>query len=355
MLRIGVDGHILAGKFQGTRTTLTRMVEALQKYLEDEELYLYTISDRKCISDSILPAPFLRRLYFRSPIMRLLFELPFKLWVDRVDVTLYQYISPFFGKNIVFIHDILPITKPDLFPFRSRLKAKIFFRISAKRARAVITVSRHAASEITQHLKVEKEKLHVVYNGPSFQLESYFNFGPAKDEIYILAVGRIEPRKNIQLLVRAFLNAELAGVKLKIVGNFDPGFPKQTVSGANVEVLSGVSDAELIELYRKASLFVFPSSAEGFGVPLLDALLFGLPTLSSDQTSLPEVGGKLATYFNPTSPSSVLDLSRLIRGHFGSEKIASPSLVERKMLAERFCWDSAARDLLSVIRAIEAE
>ena len=107
----------------------------------------------------------------------------------------------------------------------------------------------------------------------------------------------------------------------------------------------------MIDIFRGASLFAFPSKAEGFGIPLLDALLFGIPTISSNQTAMTEVAGNLATFFDPTSSDADFLIADLIRCHFGGRPIAAPSMEQRRKQAAKFSWDSNAKRFLAVIDA----
>ena len=354
MIRIGVDGHVLTGKFQGTRTTLSSMLRKVAPLLGERELVVYSDDPKEAAGLLARPQFAYRDLGGAGSIKRLFALFPKLFRRDRIDVGVFQYIAPFSGRHIVFIHDILPLTHPHLFPFKVRLRTRLFYTLSIRRAALVAVVSDYTRQQVQQKFGVPAARLQTVLNGPSFEREVYFAEKTPPDERYIMTVGRIEPRKNTALLAEAFRKSGVEGVKLKIVGSFDPEFERGKVEGDNVEILTGLDDDALVALYRGAALFVYPSEAEGFGLPLLDAVLFGLPVISSNRTSLPEVGGSLATYFDPTAPDAADILALLIQAHFGEEPIVRPTLEQRQAHAEQFDWSRSARQFLDAVDAVVA-
>jgi len=152
-------------------------------------------------------------------------------------------------------------------------------------------------------------------------------------------------------LIDAFIEADLADVRLVIVGAVDAGFAFAVPRDPRIEIRRRVPEDDLIALYRGASLFVYPSAAEGFGLPLLDATLFGIPTIASNRTALPEVGGDLVRYFDPEARDAVATLAALIAGHFGASPISAPNATQQRAQAERFSWARAADDFLAAIDA----
>lgn len=355
-LTIGFDGHVLTGRFQGTRTTVTNLLRALSARMGDHRLIVYS-DDPQAARDHLgVDIYDYQSLGGCGSLKRLLAVFPRLFKRDKVDLGVFQYMTPLTGRNIVFIHDILPITHPHLFPLKVRMRTRIFFSLAIWRAAMVLTVSDYTRRQVEKTYKLPASKLATVLNGPSFPPETYVpSRAPAQDDRYILIVGRIEPRKNVPLLVDAVIQAAIPDVRLVIVGSFDLGFDYRIPDAAPVEIRSGVKDEELIELYRGASLFAYPTQAEGFGVPLLDAILFGLPVVASDQTSLPEVGGTLARYFDPTATDARDTLARIIKGHFTDAPIPTPSEEQRAEHAQRFSWDGAAEAFTKVLDRLERD
>jgi glycosyltransferase involved in cell wall biosynthesis len=348
---VGIDGHVLTGRYQGTRTTLSRLIAATMSKMGSRQIILY-VDDIEAASRTLdTKSVKLVDLHGRGSIRRLL-SFPFLFYRDKVKIGVFQYMMPLFGQNIVFIHDILPLTHPGFFPLKVRLRTRLFFTFSIRRAALIVAVSDFTKGEIKNFYKIKDKKVRVIKNGPSFLPEVYEGEPRQIEDKYILTVGRIEPRKNQLLLVEAFRKAELKDVRLIIVGSWDPEFPKGEILGSDVEVVSGVNDEDLIKLYRGASLFVYPSAAEGFGVPLLDATLFGLPIISSACTAMPEVAGALAEYFDPTLLDATDILAERIAAHFNEKPISRPSHAARQVQADRFSWDRAADDFLASIDSL---
>lgn len=353
-LRIGIDAHVITGKFQGTRTTLTSLLQALARLSPTHDILVYT-NDLDEAREIIGPSDFTyRALGHAGSIKRLLKVFPRLLRDDEVDVGVFQYNAPLFGKakRVVFVHDILPMTHPQFFPSSNRFRVWLFYSISVLRSALVIAVSDYTRQSVQSYYNLPSHKLRTVLNGPSFPLEVYEKpTEPAKPH-YIMTVGRIEQRKNIALLADAFLRAGLPDVRLVVVGAHDLGSDYRFPEDPRIENRVGLDDAALIELYRSASLFVYPSAAEGFGIPLLDAMLFGLPSIASDQTSMKEVAGDIAPTFDPTAPDAEDVLARMIIGHFSDAPVSGPTSEQRRELQDRFNWDRAATDFIAAVEAI---
>lgn len=353
-LTIGFDGHVLTGRFQGTRTTVTNLLRALSSRLGPDRLIVYSDNPDEARAHLNIEGFEYQSLGYAGRIKRLLWVFPRHFQRDGVDVGIFQYMTPMTGKNVVFIHDLLPLSHPHLFPWSVRVRTRIFFSLAIWRAVKVLAVSEFTRAEIQRLYKLPADKVAVIRNGPSFDESVYSPPRTANEsDRYILIVGRIEPRKNVPLLVDALLAANIQGIRLIVVGSFDLDFNYQVPPEAPVEIRSGVSDQELIELYRGASLFVYPTQAEGFGVPLLDAILFGLPVISSNQTSLPEVGVDLVHYFDPTAPAAVNTLAAMLVDHFGGKPLAAPTEKQRLTHGQTFSWASAAIKFREAIACIK--
>ena len=351
---IGVDAHVLTGKFQGTRTTLTSLLRALGGRIGERKLIVYSDDPRTARTMVGVEAFDYRALSHGGSLKRLLIVLPRLFRGDGVDIGVFQYIAPLSGKHIIFVHDILPISHPRFFPLRNRLRTWLLYSVSIRHAAMVLAVSEDSRRHVERVYRLPATRLRTVLNGPSFPPAAYAGDPMPGADRYILAVGRIERRKNIPMLIEAVLKADVPGVRLIVVGAFDLDFRYQIPDDPRIDVRKNLPEADLIALYRGASLFVYPSSAEGFGMPLLDATLFGLPIISSNLTAMPEVAGDLATYFNPDAADALDVLATLIQGHFGAKPIRRPTPEECRAQAERFSWDRAAIAFLDALASIEA-
>jgi alpha-1,3-rhamnosyl/mannosyltransferase len=170
---------------------------------------------------------------------------------------------------------------------------------------------------------------------------------------FVLAVGTLEPRKNLPRLVQAFAalpEALQAAHPLVVVGatGWRTG---QTLAalqslGDRCRMLGHVSDAALAELYRRSAVFCYPSLAEGFGLPVLEAMAAGAPVLTSDVSSLPEVGGDAVAYADPLDVTAIANgLKRLLSDPARRDQLASAG----RARAATFSWDRFAGEVLAAL------
>ncbi len=174
---------------------------------------------------------------------------------------------------------------------------------------------------------------------------------------FVLTVGTLQPRKNIEVVVSAFERLVARGADLKLVVAGGAGWgERQTAERVRLSpardrvVLAGhVTDAQLLALYRSALCFVFPSRYEGFGLPVLEAMATGTPVVCSDRTSLPEVAGDAAML---VSPDDVDGLERSI-GRLASTPQARAEMIELGLTqAARFTWERCAEQTVAVYRTV---
>ena len=355
-MRVGIDAHVLDGREQGSKTMLVRVLGRLARQYPDDEFFVYAERPHPGV-DFSSPNLHFRPTLRRNPIHHLLIQLPRAYRADRLDTMVYNYIgSPLTWDSTIVMHDVLPISRPKLFTRRFALQSRLFFALSSKLARRILVVSTSSGTELQAHFPWAAGKWRLMHLGPSFDEESYFaEHAPARPACipqagrYALCVGRLDPRKNIQLAIDAFRAGAPADAHLVIVGQAEPHVSIDTDDDPRIVRTGSVSDAELVGIYRNASLFLYPSAAEGFGLPLLDALLFGLPVISSDRTSMPEVGGSAPLYFNPEETGAMAFLTDKIAGHFGDQPVLPPSLEARRERASTYSWSRAADDIMSAL------
>lgn len=223
-------------------------------------------------------------------------------------------------RRVVTLHDVIPLVCRG--QINRSLKQRFTFawrawcRLQTKRAAAVVTVSEYSAGDIHRVLGVPTDKLAVIPNAvPTLTGETSSPDGGANDAArlsglgvgprFILNVGRRDPYKNVDGLVRAFAamrseHAALGDTQLVVVGQIDPRYPEAEREAhrlgvaASVRFVGYVSDADLAALYRQASLLVMPSRYEGFGLPAVEAMRAGTPVVAGAVASVPEVVGDAA-------------------------------------------------------------
>jgi len=257
--------------------------------------------------------------------------------------------APFLYKNqIVTIHDLAFLRHPSWFLKKFYLLYKFLIPKIVKKARKIITVSYFSKKEITNLLNVPSEKIEVVYCGISEQ----FIFNPLiKKENYILTVSSLDPRKNLKNLILAFKKLKLKNYKLLIVGSKNKVFSNHAIEQLiketpNIEFTGYVSDEELVNLYQRAKLFVYPSLYEGFGLPPLEAMACGTPVVVSNVASLPEVCGDAAYYVNPYE---VNDISRGIETVLKDEHLQKELIQRGLERTKLFNWEKSAKKVKKII------
>jgi glycosyltransferase involved in cell wall biosynthesis len=226
----------------------------------------------------------------------------------------------------VTVHDLAVLRHPGAFGRWTQLYVPRVAPHVVRAAQRVIAVSEFTAGEIERLLRVPRERIRVIANG----VEAAFTpEGPRADGEYVLAVGTLEPRKNLARVIEA---AERLGVELRVVGA--RGWGAVDVRGANVTWSGRVDDAELARLYRGARCLVYPSLYEGFGIPILEAMACGTPVVTSRGGATEEIAGGAAVLVDPLDAG---DIAAWIER-------AGPELRERGLERARgFTWDETAQ------------
>ena len=349
-MRIGFDAHVLDGRNQGTKTALLRLLEEAPAAYPEHDFFVYA-EERHPDVDFSRPNMHFRQAHRSGAFSYLLRTMPQAARRDALDVTVFNYVAPpTLPRSAIVIHDVLPQTHPRLFPLPFVVQCWALFGASSLLTGRVFTVSDYSRRQI-RHIYpwTRARDVRVLHQGPSFSSGIYAAAAPTSVPrlgdlgAYILCVGRIEPRKNVQMAIDAFRSGAPADTRLVLVGRREPGVAIDLHGDPRIVELAGLTDAELAAVYRGAALFLYPSAAEGFGIPLLDAILFGVPVISSDRTSMPEVGGDCATFFNPEEPGATEWLAGRIAG---GPPGAPPPPARGAARAGRYGWAKAARELV---------
>jgi glycosyltransferase involved in cell wall biosynthesis len=234
--------------------------------------------------------------------------------------------------TVLTVHDLAVFRHPEAFPRWTRTYVPRLVPHMVRAARRVIVVSEFTANEVEQVLGVPRERIRVVPNGvePVFRPE-----GPRAEGDYVLAVGTLEPRKNLQ---RAIAATAAIGVELRIVGA--RGWGGVETSGAHVTWLGEVDDEELARQYRGARCVVYASLYEGFGIPVLEAMACGAPVVTSAGGATEEVAGGHATLVDPLDVASIA--AGIERAQPGDPVYARSFTWERTVEATSAVYDEAA-------------
>ncbi|HFQ4952807.1 TPA: glycosyltransferase family 4 protein [Vibrio vulnificus] len=239
------------------------------------------------------------------------FDLAWYLLQKSCSSILYTFsgLPPLLYKNNIFtIHDVSFRFNPDWFRLSYRLWYNLAYKIAIPRAKKVLTVSEYSKLEIQRYYTVSDNKISIVYNSIPERKDRIKNQLNKSDGFrYILLVSSVEPRKNISRFIDAFLELKDNDYKLLVVGGGGNVFKQaaKKINHSKVMFLGYVDDEKLAELYTNADAFAYPSLYEGFGIPPLEAMSFGCPCIVSNVSSIPEVCGDAAIYFNPLDVESI--------------------------------------------------
>ena len=237
---------------------------------------------------------------------------------------------------VVTVHDLAVFRHPEAFNRWTRTYSPRVVPRVLRAARCVIAVSEFTRRELVELLGLPDEKIHVVPNAVE---EEFTRDGPAADGDYVLAVGTLEPRKNLARLVEA---ARRSDVELRVVGA--RGWGGVEVAGNGVRWLGEVSDRELARLYRGALCVAYPSLYEGFGIPVLEAMACGVPVVTTRGTAMEEVADGAAILVDALDPAEIAD--GIERASAERERLVARGL-ER---ARSFRWDAIAAATVDVYR-----
>lgn len=323
---LGINGIRLVVK----RSGVARCVEALLRCLGElehpfKEVRLYTPLP---LGDDIFLPPIVTNVVLPSP-------LPFAAWEQitmlkahgRKNLLLCpSYVSPLAARCPTFlIHHGSYEGFPEAFDWWTLNKAKWIYRLSAKRASGLSTVSEYSKRDMVKFYGLDPDKINVVPEGVDTSVfrplddTSALSLWRAKtfgeDIPYIVYVGKPTERRNLSALIRAFGELKKDGFphKLLIAGSSLPGTSpfRRVIDELNLNsevfVLDYVTHEEMPLLYNAASLFVYPSSYEGFGMPVLEAMACGTPVIALDNTAFPEFAGGVAHLLKDANVGTLKD------------------------------------------------
>ncbi len=262
---------------------------------------------------------------------------------------------------VVTIHDLILLEQPassktttrgPIVHWLKRLGYRIALRHAIVASEKVVAVSNYTKSSIATFFPaVETSKVEVAYEGLT-ELPIH----PADETLHgpvtpcVLYVGNAYPHKNLDALIAAFAIFSKAHPKVELVlaGRGDVFYERLRSSvdeTTPVRFVMSPTDGELAELYRGASLYVFPSKSEGFGLPPLEAMSAGIPVAASNATCLPEILGDAATYF---SPDRVDEMAAAMERGFSDEHLRAELISKGREQIKKYSWASMARSILNI-------
>lgn len=362
--RIGVDFHVFDGKFQGSRSHLLGIFGEVTRLCPEFQFVFLLEKTDELGGLPGFSGPNVERVRMPAAgaLKRLALDLPALRRSLALDLIHTQYVMPLQPAkgNAVTIHDVLFEPYPEYFGRFFVWRSRLMMRWSARNADLLFTVSSYSRREISARYGVPAERIVVTNN--AVDRASFFPGHAGEDLVrarglesggYLLTVGRIEPRKNHATLLKAYRALPGTPPPLVIVGQRDFGYGAFETEMASmpkdrrVVVLSDIGDGELPALYRHAQIFVYPSFAEGFGMPPLEALASGVPVITSASTAIPEVVSEAGLLVDPEDPLALQHaLEQLLASATLRAELAQRGL-ER---ADQFTWKAAAENLAGAYR-----
>ena len=364
-MNILVDMHVFDDKHQGTRTYLKGLYLELISIAKNWHFFLAANNIENLKNEfgdyhNVTYIPLKRHNKF----YRLLIELPLIIKKYEIDYSHFQYITPLFkkGKYIVTTHDILFEQNEfkKFFPLKYRIINGLLFKYSAKRADILLTVSEYSKQKISKLYNIKSKHIYVTPNA----VEDTFNLLDASknlnsleksNEKIVLYVSRVEPRKNHLILIKAFIELKLhkQGYKLVFIGSNDlPDIELIKYLENNKELLKNyvvwkqnVSFKVVKQYYANCALFVFPSLAEGFGIPILEAMMFNKKMIVSNSTAMKNFNLPKELTFNPYDKE---DLKMKIRNILSSNDDYQK---EYDMILSKYRWENSAELLFKIINS----
>jgi len=271
-----------------------------------------------------------------------------------------SYLTPWLLRipTVLIVYDLVPFEQPELANRRSLVVERLTAAGALRRAAGIVAISEATARSLAAHFGAAAEKCTVAPLGvrlPGAAAPDRSGLEGLPQPGFVLSVGTLEPRKNIPRLIAAYKRLEPAlqeAHPLVLVGpqGWQMGETWESIRalGKRCLVLGHVSDRALAELYRRCAAFCYPSLGEGFGLPVLEAMAAGAAVITSDLSSLPEVGGDAVEYVDPREVASIAaGIERILRDPLRREELGKRA----RERALSFTWERFAERVLEAISA----
>jgi glycosyltransferase involved in cell wall biosynthesis len=370
-VHIAIDAHSVGTGLAGNETYAANLVEALAE-VDQENRYTVYVTRPEAFArfNGRWPNVRARRTLPHTPLLRIPITLSAELRRRPVDLLHVQYTSPPLApcRVVATVHDLSFEHLPGTFKRRSWMQLRMTVRATVRRAAHVIAPSEYTRRDLIETYKLDPERVTAIPLAASPRFRPVTNvtelervrarYGITRE--YVLAVGSIQPRKNLSRLVRAYsgLRRErgrsnlpqlvLVGKKAWLYGETLKAVEEEGV-GDSVVLTGYVSEGDLPALYSGALCFAYPSYYEGFGLPPLEAMSCGTAVLTGDRTSLPEVVGDAGLTADPFDTGAIARaLARLIEDAPLRADLGARGLQR----ASAFDWRDTARMTLQVYRRV---
>ncbi|MEA2414774.1 MAG: hypothetical protein QOI58_1431 [Thermoanaerobaculia bacterium] len=366
-LRIGIDIRPFYEPLTGIGWYLYHLLHELAKN-EDIELYLFgdaRLTDFGPTLHAEVPSNArlcwfdLRGQGIISGRSRAITAAAYVLWMKLIDADvmfganyfLPRLLGAVARRRVVTIHDLTYKRFPELLQKETLINLEHHMQRELAHADAAICVSESTRQDLLAFYDIDPSRAVTILSGLSIS-DSRLPTPDTLPNNYILFVSTIEPRKNLEVLLDAFARLRARGLydgALVVVGRV--GWKSESIipclRTSGVHHLDYVPPPQLASIYRNAELFVFPSIYEGFGFPLLEAMAYGIPSIAARSSSLPEIGGDAALYFEPRDARALeAQMERVLADATLRTQLSAAGVAR----AAQFRWDVAAEQTLAVLR-----
>ncbi len=368
-LRIGIDALQVTPLGAGVARYIKELLAALREALSGSEV-ITAFVQRSALQ--VLPAPseaLTYRVLADGPTWRRIIRQQVNLPLARREFDVFHfpdYLTPVWWAKVPFVgtlHDMAYTVDRAFFTTGQRTLRRLANPLMIRRAAHLIADSHFTRLEALRCFPwLRESRVSVVYPGiPLLRAvgdEEQVACRYGLPHRFVLSVGTLEPRKNLQSLVKAFACPDLANESLVLVGREGWGPSVKTSFGADrqlqarIHSVGHIPDAHLAAIYRRASLFAYVSHYEGFGFPLLEALAAGLPAVASDIPALRETSHGAALFVDPNSPQSI---ARGIRELLDNKELRARLTRAAAEVARGYSWRSCAEGVLQVYRHASIE
>ena len=306
--------------------------------------------------------PYKEFTFFGEQI-RLLWQLV-RLKPDLVHFSMVQQPVLYQGSAVTTMHDLTTLRFHN--PAKNRLAFKLkqsVYRvvnfIAVHKSKMIITPSEYVKDDVARAMRANSRKIRVTYEAGDSISDKPQPIEALVDKKFIVYVGRPNPHKNLSRLIEAYsrLKHDMPELHLVLAGKRDALFKRhqhdvERLGIPDVHFTGKISDGELRWLYEHCEAYVFPSLSEGFGLPGLEAMAHGAPVVSSSATSLPEVYGDAAHYFDPTN---VDDIARAIRSVLTRPELRDKLIRVGQKQVKKYSWKHMAEQTLDIYKMVLGE
>lgn len=351
--KIFINGKFITQKLTGVQRTAFEMVYALDQLLNDKELtkkfQYYLIYSGKVLNPINLNNIQVLNKGLLKGILWEQFELPIRTGSSLL-ITLSGVPTLFKENQIMMVHDAAFVVNPHFFSKAFTTWYKFSIGLLGRKVKQIVTVSDFSKKELVKFMGFKEEKVTVIYNAAEHisrfdEVNSAFKLKIDTLKPYCLAVSSLSANKNFSGLSQALKKINFVGYNMVLAGGVSNTL-QEFKPDSSVITLGYVTDGQLKYLYSNASLFVFPSFYEGFGIPPLEAMYCGCPAIVSNTSSLPEVLGEACEYFDPSNSD---DIAQNINALLNNKNRLNELKEKGRIQARKYSWTTSAAQLNNLI------